>query len=720
MKKTKKYLTIILSACIVLTNVIPTFAEINQEPVEEQVIQIQETAVEEAIDVERATPSEPEYDSTIIDLEAGNFELLTTEKEENGENLYYRIDNDNRVLHISSWNEGESYESFDSSQIPPWQYKDNNSIISVIIENEIHPSSMCDWFLDFTGLTSVAGLSCIGAPSNISGMFSGCTTLTTLDLSEFNISNVTDMSGMFNGCSNLETIYVQNFNTEGILNSEKMFAGCNNLRGGNGTGFNSGRTDKEYACPDKYDCPGYFTYSGLDQATVLFVSEGRTVCTRTVKGGDGITVPGYVRTGCDGWYLRKVIRYSPGDEFLTSSGESTYTLYDEQAQEKTNWQITFDDQEGFAEYSESSGTVSFTPAAVTDGPASITYSINDSTDFFSITDPDTAEITINESTPVAEYALRILATAAEDERHKETSKTIKYKLIIHHNAQTDVTLNIGLHGTGGDNSAVAELGRAMPDIEPPAADTGYVFDGYYDAESGGTKYYNAEGTSSHIWDKDIKSYTLFAHWTPVSHFDILIQSNNKEYGTVSAAAVSNVPYGTAIIASENVLTIGSTGVTAASSENTDKYRYSFKEWNGIPASGTVTADMAITAVFERVAKKHTTSSSSLKPAFTGTWGNPVTGIWTQDTNGVWHFRTNVPFVSTWGYIVNPYAQADQNQADWFWFDGNGCMLTGWRYINGQWYYLNPVKNGTHGACFIGPGRTPDGYEIDAAGAWTGR
>ena len=114
------------------------------------------------------------------------------------------------------------------------------------------------------------------------------------------------------------------------------------------------------------------------------------------------------------------------------------------------------------------------------------------------------------------------------------------------------------------------------------------------------------------------------------------------------------------------------------------------------------------------------SGSSLKPAFTGTWGNPVTGIWTQDANGEWHFRTNAAFVSTWGYIVNPYAQAGQNQADWFWFDYNGCMLIGWRYINGLWYYLNPLKDGTFGACFIGPGRTPDGYEIDESGAWTGR
>ena len=113
------------------------------------------------------------------------------------------------------------------------------------------------------------------------------------------------------------------------------------------------------------------------------------------------------------------------------------------------------------------------------------------------------------------------------------------------------------------------------------------------------------------------------------------------------------------------------------------------------------------------------SGSSIK-LFTGTQGNPVNGTWTQDSSGVWHFTSNGSFRNTWGYIVNPYAQEGQNAADWFWFDANGNMLTGWQLINGKWYYLNPSKDGTLGACLIGPGRTPDGYEIDETGAWVGR
>ena len=110
-----------------------------------------------------------------------------------------------------------------------------------------------------------------------------------------------------------------------------------------------------------------------------------------------------------------------------------------------------------------------------------------------------------------------------------------------------------------------------------------------------------------------------------------------------------------------------------------------------------------------------------KPVRTGTPEDPVSdGIWSRDADGVWYYHTNAYFRNTWGYIVNPYAAKGQHTADWFWFDENGHMLSGWQFINGKWYFLNPYKDGTYGACFIGPGKTPDGYEIDETGAWTGR
>ena len=110
-------------------------------------------------------------------------------------------------------------------------------------------------------------------------------------------------------------------------------------------------------------------------------------------------------------------------------------------------------------------------------------------------------------------------------------------------------------------------------------------------------------------------------------------------------------------------------------------------------------------------------SEEHEPLYTGTWNAPVkSGSWSQDAHGIWHYASSETFRNTWGYIYNPYAKEGQNMADWFWFDRQGNMLTGWQFINGKWYYLNPTKDGTLGACQLG-GVTPDGWTVDESGAW---
>jgi len=67
-------------------------------------------------------------------------------------------------------------------------------------------------------------------------------------------------------------------------------------------------------------------------------------------------------------------------------------------------------------------------------------------------------------------------------------------------------------GSGGTDSASATYDDPMPTITKPSK-TGYAFTGYFDRENGaGTKYYNADVTSAHNWDKT-SSATLYAYWT---------------------------------------------------------------------------------------------------------------------------------------------------------------------------------------------------------------
>ena len=93
-------------------------------------------------------------------------------------------------------------------------------------------------------------------------------------------------------------------------------------------------------------------------------------------------------------------------------------------------------------------------------------------------------------------------------------------------------------GTGGTGSIKTTYGSAMPSITLPTK-TGYNFDGYYDAQSGGTKYYNANGSSARNWDKapDI-TISLYARWTAATYtvtFD--------HQGGTSSLTTKTVTYG---------------------------------------------------------------------------------------------------------------------------------------------------------------------------------
>ena len=65
--------------------------------------------------------------------------------------------------------------------------------------------------------------------TDMSFMFSCCNTLTNLDLSNFNTQNVTNMSCMFDGCYSLTNLDFSNFNMQNVTDMSGMFDGCHSL-----------------------------------------------------------------------------------------------------------------------------------------------------------------------------------------------------------------------------------------------------------------------------------------------------------------------------------------------------------------------------------------------------------------------------------------------------------------------------------------------------------
>ena len=66
--------------------------------------------------------------------------------------------------------------------------------------------------------------------TDMSGMFSNCNLLKSLDVSMFDTSNVTNMSCMFSGCEILQSLDVSMFDTSKVTNMESMFSDCRRLK----------------------------------------------------------------------------------------------------------------------------------------------------------------------------------------------------------------------------------------------------------------------------------------------------------------------------------------------------------------------------------------------------------------------------------------------------------------------------------------------------------
>lgn len=96
--------------------------------------------------------------------------------------------------------------------------------------------------------------------SNMEYMFFYCYKITSLDVSMFDTSKVTTMTGMFAQCNLLETIYSYNdFSTDALLQSNSMFWGCSSISGGNGTTYDAANITADYAKIDTETTKGYFT-----------------------------------------------------------------------------------------------------------------------------------------------------------------------------------------------------------------------------------------------------------------------------------------------------------------------------------------------------------------------------------------------------------------------------------------------------------------------------
>ena len=156
--------------------------------------------------------------------------------------------------------------SFNTAKVTNMQcmFVDCQSLTSLDLAS-FNTSNVTNMLSMFNGRTSLKSINLSSfnteKVTTMAYMFKNCTALTTLDIAKFRFTELTTAKQMFNSCSNLTTIYCNAYLSERdmLTESTEMFTGCTKLKGGNNTAYNSSKTNKEYACPDKSNTPGYFT-----------------------------------------------------------------------------------------------------------------------------------------------------------------------------------------------------------------------------------------------------------------------------------------------------------------------------------------------------------------------------------------------------------------------------------------------------------------------------
>lgn len=140
------------------------------------------------------------------------------------------------------WINVDYYEGNGQPVSNPWIENPYTTVVFDDSFKDAKPTSCAWWFNYCTKLTEIKGIEKLNTENvtNMGWMFEDCSSLTTLDVSNFNTANVTDMRDMFNGCSSLTTLDVSKFNTENVTDMVSMFEGCSSLTTLDVSNFNTG------------------------------------------------------------------------------------------------------------------------------------------------------------------------------------------------------------------------------------------------------------------------------------------------------------------------------------------------------------------------------------------------------------------------------------------------------------------------------------------------
>ena len=181
-----------------------------------------------------------------------------------------------------------SIDYLDTSNVTKMSYmfRDCTSLTSIDTSNW-DTSDVTNMYRMFSNCESLTSLDVSNFDTsnvtNMYRMFEGCHSLAQLDLSNWDTSDVTNMSGIFAGCKSLTSINVSNFNTINVTDMDSMFAGCNKLTTLDLSSFNTSKvTDMDNML---FDCSKLHTLylNKCDEDTVSDIITSSSFPTNTIE-----------------------------------------------------------------------------------------------------------------------------------------------------------------------------------------------------------------------------------------------------------------------------------------------------------------------------------------------------------------------------------------------------------------------------------------------------
>ena len=184
------------------------------------------------------TPTFSEYNEFVFDINSSNI-TISLDTDRRGDTTTWDGNTD--------WGDGtvDTQSSHQYSQAgtytvktkyglaSPTSYSNNDNIKAYLKQVKALNSNMTtmeNMFRDCSSLTSIDFSNFdTSKVTNMNSMFDSCSSLTSLDLSNINTSNVITMDSMFFECTSLTSLDLSNFDTSKVTNMSAMFYNCNKL-----------------------------------------------------------------------------------------------------------------------------------------------------------------------------------------------------------------------------------------------------------------------------------------------------------------------------------------------------------------------------------------------------------------------------------------------------------------------------------------------------------